>query len=168
MAHDLMPIRSQSEKHRKLHTLINRVDVAHLLMAHDKQSVRKAVGVDGITKMEYEANLVENLRDLVSRMKAFKYVPKPVKRVYIPKANGKLRPLGLPSYEDKLVQSVMADILSDVYEPRFVDSSYGFRPRGAAHTMSFVALTTRSCETESTGYLMPTLRASSITLIRNG
>ena len=133
MAHDLMPIRSQSEKHRKLHTLINRVDVAHLLMAHDKQSVRKAVGVDGITKMEYEANLVENLRDLVSRMKAFKYVPKPVKRVYIPKANGKLRPLGLPSYEDKLVQSVMADILSDVYEPRFVDSSYGFRPGRSAH-----------------------------------
>ena len=156
MAHDLMPIRSQSEKHRKLHTLINRVDVAHLLMAHDKQSVRKAVGVDGITKMEYEANLVENLRDLVSRMKHSSTSPSR-SNGYTSKANGKLRPLGLPSYEDKLVQSVMADILSDVYE-HASSTAHMDSAQGVAHTMSSVALTTRSCETESTGYLMPTLR----------
>lgn len=75
----------------------------------------------------------ENLKDLVDRMKSFKYKPQPVKRTYIPKPNGSLRPLGIPSYEDKLVQGVMTDILNDVYEPRFLDCSYGFRPGRRAH-----------------------------------
>lgn len=133
MEHDLMPIRSQSEKHKQLFTLINRVDVSNLMMAHDKQMSGKAVGVDGVTKEKYEENLIPNLKDLVARMKAFKYIPQPVRRTYIPKANGKLRPLGIPAYEDRLVQSVMAGILNDVYEPRFLECSYGFRPNRSAH-----------------------------------
>ena len=133
MEHDLMPIRSQSEKHKRLFTLINRVDVSNLMMAHDKQMSGKAAGVDGVTKEKYGENLISNLKDLVARMKAFKYIPQPVRRTYIPKANGKLRPLGIPAYEDRLVQSVMAGILNDVYEPRFLDCSYGFRPNRSAH-----------------------------------
>ena len=83
--------------------------------------------MDKVTKEEYGENLQENLEDLLSRMKRFSYSPQTVRRGDIPKANGKKRPLGIPRYEDKLVQGVMAGILNEVYEPRFLDCSYGFR-----------------------------------------
>ena len=133
MEHELKGIRYQSEKYAKLTTLINRVNEESLKEAHCRQKVGKAAGVDGMTKEEYERNLGENIKALVSRMKNFKYIPQPVRRTYIPKPNGKMRPLGIPAYEDRLVQSVMAEILSDVYEPRFLDCSYGFRPSRGAH-----------------------------------
>ena len=104
-----------------------------LMTEHRKQNRKKAVGVDGVSKDKYDENAEENIRELVKRMKKFQYKPLPVKRVYIPKANGKKRPLGLPSYEDKLVQGVMAGILNDVYEPRFLDCSYGFRENRNSH-----------------------------------
>ena len=69
-----------------------------------------------MTKDEYNANVEENLKELVERMKRFSYRPMPVRRTYIPKANGKQRPLGIPAYEDKLVQGVMAKLLDEVYE----------------------------------------------------
>ena len=126
-------IRILSEKHSRLETLINRVNCETLKAKHRKQNAKKATGVDKVTKEQYEENLDENIRNLVERMKKFSYRPQPVRRVEIPKANGKTRPLGIPSYEDKLVQGVMADILNDVYEPRFLDVSYGFRPNRGMH-----------------------------------
>ena len=133
MVTKLEDIRVLSQRYSKLETLINRVNYESLLAMHNRQDKNKAVGVDGVTKQEYSLNLKENLEDLLRRMKTFSYKPKPARRTYIPKANGKLRPLGIPSYEDKLVQGVMADILNDVYEPRFLECSYGFRENRNVH-----------------------------------
>ena len=133
MEHELKGIRYQSEKYAKLTTLINRVNEESLKEAHQRQKTGKAAGIDGITKEEYGQKLDENISELIKRMKTFKYIPQAVRRTYIPKANGKTRPLGIPAYEDRLVQSVMAEILSDVYEPRFLDCSWGFRPNRGAH-----------------------------------
>ena len=104
-----------------------------LLEEHEKQSRRKATGVDGVTKDEYDVDVHGHIDRLLERMKRFQYRPQPVRRTYIPKANGKLRPLGIPAYEDKLVQGVMANVLSDIYEGVFLDCSYGFRPGRSCH-----------------------------------
>jgi len=127
-------IRFQTEDDEpRMENLMHHVDVQALREEHRKQSRKKATGIDGITKDEYEANLTENLETLIERMKKFQYRPLPVRRTYIPKSNGKLRPLGIPAYEDKLVQGVMADLLDEVYEPRFLDCSYGFRKGRSCH-----------------------------------
>ena len=95
----------------------------------------KAVGADGITKADYATNLDENLKDLIGRMKRMAYRPGPVRRVLIPK-EGKpnaTRPLGISNFEDKLVQKMMQRILESIYEPLFLDCSYGFRPGRGCH-----------------------------------
>lgn len=122
-----------SAHHERVEGLMQRVNETTLLEAHLKQKANKAVGIDGIGKEEYEKDFKANISNLIERMKKFQYRPKPVKRVYIPKSNGKRRPLGIPSYEDRLVQYVMAWILRGVYEPRFMDCSMGFRPQRGAH-----------------------------------
>jgi group II intron reverse transcriptase/maturase len=93
----------------------------------------KAPGIDKITMTEYEANLDENIRHLLARLKARTYRPQPVKRVYIPKPNGKKRPLGIPAVEDKIVQMACKKILEAIYEVDFLDISYGFRPKRGCH-----------------------------------
>jgi len=131
--HELKGIRYQSRTYAKLETLMNRVNEETIKAEHRKQERKKASGVDGVTKDEYGKELDSNAAELIARMKRFSYKPLPVRRTYIPKANGKMRPLGIPSYEDKLVQGVMAGVLSDIYEERFCDSSYGFRPGRNQH-----------------------------------
>ena len=133
MEHELKGIRYQSRTYAKLETLMNRVNEESLKGAHSRQEQKKAVGIDGTTKAAYGEELNENVTDLIARMKKFSYKPQPVRRVYIPKSNGKMRPLGIPAYEDRLVQSVMAELLNEVYEERFLDCSYGFRPGRSAH-----------------------------------
>jgi len=93
----------------------------------------KASGIDGVGVEEYEANLEANLKGLVTRMKSWQYRPLPVRRVYIPKANGAVRPLGIPAVEDKTVQLGIKKILEAVYEVDFSDVSYGFRPKRGCH-----------------------------------
>jgi len=93
----------------------------------------RASGIDGVTWREYGENLEENLGDLVTRLKAKRYRPLPVRRVYIPKDEHSTRPLGLPALEDKIVQKGVALILEAIYEADFLDCSYGFRPGRNCH-----------------------------------
>lgn len=133
MVNERKDIKYQVEKGYKLTSLIHLVNKETLKEQHKKQQKGKSSGIDKITKEEYEKHLEENLEDLINRMKKFSYKPLPVKRIYIPKDNGKLRPLGIPAYEDKIVQGVMSDILNQIYECKFLDCSYGFRPNRNCH-----------------------------------
>jgi group II intron reverse transcriptase/maturase len=98
-------------------------------------SLRKdaSAGIDGVTYEEYEANVVENIRQLHQRRKEGKYRAQPLRRVYIPKENGKQRPISIPALEDKIAQRAAAELLNAIYEQDFLECSYGFRPGRGAH-----------------------------------
>ena len=100
----------------KLQNLMCLVNKETLIRQHEKQQPNKASGIYKVTKDEYSINLEARIDDLLDRMKKFSYKPLPVRRAYIEKANGKLRPLRIPAYEDKLVQGTMADVLNEIYE----------------------------------------------------
>ena len=104
-----------------------------LIQCHNELSADKAAGVDEVTKEQYAKDLGENIKSLVERLKKHSYKPQPVRRVYIPKDNGKERPLGIPAYEDKIVQLGLKKILERIYEADFLDNSYGFRPGRSCH-----------------------------------
>jgi len=93
----------------------------------------KASGVDGVSVEEYEVNLEEKIEDLVTRLKAKRYRPQPVRRVYIPKPDGSKRGLGVPTVEDKIVQMGIKKILEAIFEVDFRDVSFGFRPNRKCH-----------------------------------
>jgi group II intron reverse transcriptase/maturase len=92
----------------------------------------KAAGISGMTKRDYARKLDENLAGLVDRLHKGTYRPMLKKRSFIPKADGKMRPLAISEFEDKLVEWALAKILSSVYEPLFIRNSFGFRPRRSA------------------------------------
>lgn len=95
---------------------------------------KKAVRIDKVTKEDYHKNLEENLMDLVGRLKKHAYHPLPVKRTYVPKPGSDAkRPIGILAYEDKLVQLALAKILTAIYEPEFLNFSFGFRPNRGCH-----------------------------------
>ena len=100
---------------------------------HRELDGKKAVGIDKVTKEEYGKQLDSNIAELVKRLKNKSYKPLPTRRVYIPKANGKLRPLGIVAYEDKIVQSALKKILEAIYEPRNLNCMNGFRPKRGCH-----------------------------------
>ena len=93
----------------------------------------KASGIDGVTVQEYGVNLEENLKGLVGRLKAKRYRPQPVRRVYVPKPDGSKRGLGIPTVEDKIVQMGIKKILEAIFEVDFMDVSFGFRPNRSCH-----------------------------------
>ena len=109
------------------------IDKRLLRQCHAKMDGNKAVGIDGITKEDYEKDLEENLESLVERLKKKSYKPKPARRVEILKENGKTRPLSIYCYEDKLVQEALKEILEAVFEPHFYDFMMGFRPGRSCH-----------------------------------
>jgi len=119
---------------RKLQTLMHLVNKTTLKEVHKKQETGKASGIDKVTKTIYERDIDENTDNLLARMKTFSYRPQPVRRTYIEKeGKEEMRPLGIPAYEDRLVQGVIAEILNTIYEPRFYDFSYGFREARDCH-----------------------------------
>ena len=106
-----------------------------LVQCFNELGGRKAVGVDGVNKASYGANLDENLNDLLARMKRMVYVPGPVRQTLIPKEGkpGATRPLGIGNFEDKVVQKMTQKVLESIYEPQFYPCSYGFRPGRGCH-----------------------------------
>lgn len=123
-----------AKKHGKLDTLIHYVNKESLMEEHRRQRSGKAKGVDGMDKEAYEVKVEENIEDLIQRMKRFSYHPQAVRRTYIPKVGSdKKRPLGIPAYEDKLVQGAVRRILDEIYEGKFYGFSYGFRRGKSCH-----------------------------------
>ena len=114
-------------------TLAHHIDVPFLEGAFDRLNRRSAPGIDRVTWLTYEEDLIPKLEDLHARLVNREYEPQPVVRQWIPKSNGKLRPLGLPALEDKIVQRAVADLLESICEQDFHESSYGFRPGRSAH-----------------------------------
>lgn len=110
------------------------INIDLLKECHREMDGKKAVGIDGVTKEEYEKNLGENLKNLVEKLKNRSYKPKPARRVEIPKGKGKTRPLSIYCYEDKLVQEALRRVLEAVFEPHFYDEMMGFRPNRGCHT----------------------------------
>jgi retron-type reverse transcriptase len=104
------------------------VDVDRLRGAYRALSPRAAAGVDGETWESYGQDLEANLQDLHGRVQRGAYRAKPSRRVYIPKADGRLRALGIAALEDKIVQRAVVEVLNAIYETDFLRFSYGFRP----------------------------------------
>ena len=122
------------DKEMRLTTLWHHVyDVRRLRECYFATKRTASAGVDGQTWSEYGQALESNLQDLSSRLKRGAYRARPVKRAWIPKPDGRLRPIGMPTLEDKIVQRAAAEVLGAVYEADFLGFSYGFRPGRSAH-----------------------------------
>jgi group II intron reverse transcriptase/maturase len=116
-------------------SLAHLIDIYWLYEAYNRTRKDGAVGVDGQTGKDYEANLQANLQSLLDRAKSGTYFAPPVRRVHIPKAGSatETRPLGIPTFEDKVLQRAVVMVLETIYEQDFLDWSYGFRPGRSAH-----------------------------------
>jgi group II intron reverse transcriptase/maturase len=137
-------IRQAAKKDRKLRftALFHHVyDVARLKAAYEALKPKAAAGVDGVTWHGYGEDLEGNLRDLSERLRRGAYRAQPVRRVFIPKADGRQRPIGVPALEDKVVQRAVVEVLNAIYETDFLGFSYGFRPGRKQHD-ALDALTT--------------------------
>jgi len=115
-------------------SLAHLIDIDWLREAYRRTRKDGARGVDGQSAQQYAEHLEDNLRSLLERAKSGTYHAPPVRRVHIPKGSGtETRPLGIPTFEDKVLQRAVAMMLEAVYEQDFLDCSYGFRPRRSAH-----------------------------------
>lgn len=134
MENGFRKIELQYKKYGNVQGLMQYINKDTLLKQHRKQLGNKATGIDKITKYDYQNNINSNIDKLLTNMKTMSYKPKAVKRTYIPKTgSNELRPLGIPAYEDKIVQGAMAEVLRNIYENIFLDCSYGFRPNKDCH-----------------------------------
>jgi RNA-directed DNA polymerase len=125
---------AKRDRKQRFTALLHHVyDVEQLRAAYFAVKRDAAAGIDGETWQHYGAALETNLQELAARLKRCAYRAKPVRRVYIPKADGRQRPLGVPALEDKIVQRAVVAVLNAVYETDFLGFSYGFRPKRSPH-----------------------------------
>ncbi len=125
---------AEQEPKFRILSLNKYLDEEWLREAYRRTRKDGATGVDGVTAKEYAEGLEERLSDLKERAKAGTYRAQPVRRVYIPKGDGRQRPLGIPAFEDKVLQRAVVMLLEPVYEADFLDISHGYRPGRSAHT----------------------------------
>jgi RNA-directed DNA polymerase len=125
--------RAKRDPGARFNSLAHLLDRDALRRAFEHLDAKAAVGVDGITKEQYGQELEKNLQSLHERMKAMRYRHQPIRRVHIPKAPDKTRPIGISSTEDKIVQGALREVLGAIYEQDFLDDSYGFRAGRSAH-----------------------------------
>ena len=119
-----------------LRTLAHHIDINLMREAHARTRKDGAPGVDDVTAEEYERDLERNLKSVIDRFKSGTYFAPPVLRAYIPKADGGQRPLGIPTFEDKVLQRAVTMVLGAVYEQDFLPTSYAYRPKiGALHAL---------------------------------
>lgn len=124
---------ARKDKNAKFTALLHHLTQERLRAAFFAIRKKAAPGVDGVTWQQYESNLEVNLEDLHNRIKRGAYRAKPSRRVYIPKSDGRQRPLGIAALEDKIVQRATAEVLNAIYEVDFIGFSYGFRPGRGPH-----------------------------------
>ena len=123
----------EGDKEARFTALLHHVDLFRLRAAYWAIRPKAAPGVDGVTWEVYGQDLEENLQDLHARVHSGSYRAKPSRRAYIPKADGRSRPLGIASLEDKVVQRAVVEVLNAIYEVDFLGFSYGFRPGRSPH-----------------------------------
>jgi RNA-directed DNA polymerase len=126
---------SKGDSRRSFESLMHHFNQESLKECFHELDEKKAVGVDGIDKETYGKDLDQNILKLITKMKRMAYRPGPVREVLIPKEGkpGATRPLGISGFEDKIVQKMMQKILESIYEPTFLNCSYGFRPGKGCH-----------------------------------
>jgi len=126
---------SKQDSEKKFECLMHLFNEESLTDSFHQLDAKKAVGIDGIDKASYAENLDRNIKELVRKMKDMAYRPAPVREVLIPKEGkpGATRPLGISNLEDKIVQRMMQQTLESIYEPLFLECSYGFRPGRSCH-----------------------------------
>ena len=124
---------ARRDKDARFTALLHHVDIDRLRSAYRAIRPQAAPGIDGVTWQDYGEDLEENLEDLLARVHSGAYRARPSRRVYIPKADGRKRPLGIATLEDKILQRAVVEVLNAVYEEDFVGFSYGFRPGRSPH-----------------------------------
>ena len=138
---ELSRISQISSTGRRVENLAYLLNTDLLRQCFKELDPNKASGIDKVTKRDYAQHLERNLEQLVAKLRGGIYSPQPSRRVYIPKpGTDKMRPLGISCFEDKIVERAIAKILNAVYEPKFLDCSYGFRPKRNCHLAVSVLL----------------------------
>ena len=124
---------AKEDPKRRFFSIAHLITLEALYVAFQGLRKKASAGVDGVTYEMYEKDAARNIQQLHERLKEGKYRAQPLRRIYIPKENGKQRPISIPSLEDKIVQKATGEVLNAIYEQDFLECSYGFRPGRGPH-----------------------------------